>query len=154
MTADRTPRALADLARPLRRLGLAAAAAGGLGVALVAIAVTAWLVRLGLVRSPLWVVVAWLLAAVALAAAALVAWRRSERVAVRAVARTVEGAPGWRRGAVTGVLDGASAGTSAALFAAADQAAAEALDRRGPEALDPIRQRWRSSGRLGLAAVG
>ncbi len=154
MTADRTPRALADLARPLRRLGFAAAAAAGLGAALLAIAVAAWLVRLGVVRSPLWVVVTWILAFVAIGAAGLVARHRSGRVAMRAVARTVEGTPGWRRGAVTGVLDGASDGTSPALFAAADQAAADALGQRGALALDPIRQRWRSSGRLGLIAAG
>lgn len=154
MTADRTPRALADLARPLRRLGYGAAAASGIGAALLAMAIAAWLVRLGAVRSPLWVVVTWLLALVAVVAAVVVAWGRSRRVGMRAVARTVEGAPGWRHGVLIGVLDGASAGTSAALFAAADQAAAAALDQRGTEALDPIRLRWRSSGRLGLVAVG
>ena len=146
MTPHRTPEALAYLVAPLRRLGVMLVAAAGMAGVLLALAVPAWLARLGVVRSPLWVVVAWVgVAAVALAAPVVArgVWRR---FSATTVALAVEQSPGWRRGAVTALLEAPSAGTSADLLAAADEACASALGERGSAALEPERDRW--TGRL------
>lgn len=156
MTARHTPDALARLAAPLRRLGLGSTAVAGAGGAILALAVAAWLVRLGLIRSPLWVVGAWGAVAVVVAVAVAAVRRTTRQFRDATLARLVEGAPGWRRGAVTAVLEGASAGTSPELFHAADQACAAALGDRGPAALEPVRTAWERRARWagGVAVVG
>jgi hypothetical protein len=157
MTAQHTPAALARLAAPLRRLGLGGAVIVAVsGVALV-LGLAAWLVRLGLVRSPLWVIGAWVAAAAVVLGAALIARALLARLAQPALAQEVEGRPGWRRGAVTAVLEGASNDTSPALFAAADVACAGVLRDDGPVALEPVRARWsrwiRASAAAGVVAA-
>ena len=131
---------------------------GALGLAgvLLALAVPAWLARLGVVRSPLWVVVAWVAAAVAAVAAAVVARRVWRHFSDTTVALAVERSPGWRLGAVTALLEVPSAGTSPELLAAADQACASALGERGEAALGLERDRWTVRLRRGawVLAVG
>ena len=154
MTPRHTPEALARLGRPLRRLGAVAAALAAVAAAGFALAVPAWLVRLGTVRSPLWVVVAWALALAAVGAVAVVARRILRGLEADRLASMVESAPGWRQGAVTGLLGPASDGTSADLHAAADQACATMLTERGPDAVAGWRaggERWR---RIGGVAAG
>jgi hypothetical protein len=159
MTPPRTTRELDRLAIPLKRRGLAGAALGGAAAVGLALAIPAWLVRLGLVRTPLWVIIAW---GVAIAAAMVAIWRGHRAVAGfsdRELAVTVEGSAGWRRGAVTAVLDGATAGTSSELFAAADQDCAAALAERGAGALAPVaahwggRAKWAAAAAIGTAVV-
>ena len=139
MTPRRTPEALARLVVPLRRLGVLLVGAGGLAGVLLALAVPAWLARLGVVRSPLWVVVAWVAAAVAAAGAVAMARRVWRHFSDTTVALAVEQSPGWRRGAVTALLEAPSAGTSAQLLEAADQACASALGERGAAIAAPPR---------------
>ena len=142
MTPRHTPAALADLAGPLRRGGLVGVGLGGLAAVVAALALPAWLVRLGAIRSPIWVVVAWLLAAGA-GLAAYWAWRRVRAdFETRQLASRLELSAGWRRGAVTSVLEGTTAGTSEDLYAAADRACAERVTALGPETLSPLEAQW------------
>ena len=143
MSPLQTPEALAQLAAPLRRIGLGLAALAAAAGALGALALAAWLVRLGVVRSPLWVPGAWVAALTAVAASLWLGGRAVRQVSGAALARALEASPGWRRGAVSAVLEGASPGTSADLYAAADRACAEAVSSNGPTALANLRTRWR-----------
>ncbi len=146
MTVRRTPLALAQLVSPLRRVGLLLVGVSGLALVLLALAVPAWLARLHVVRSPLWVVVAWLVAAAVVAGAGLAARRIGRQFSASSVALAVERSPGWRLGAVTALLETPSEGVSSSLLAAADESCAAALGERGQEALKPARDRW--TGRL------
>ncbi len=139
MTPSRTPEALARLGQPLRRAGAAAGGLAALAAGGLALAVPSWLVRIGAVRSPLWVIGAWGLAIVAVIVATVAARWRQRGLAPNRLASTVEAAPGWRRGAVTSLLEPVSAGTSEDLLAAADEACAARLADHGPEALAGVR---------------
>ncbi|MGE0439376.1 MAG: hypothetical protein AB7L66_16635 [Gemmatimonadales bacterium] len=154
MSPRATPEALARLAAPLRRAGVTLAAGTTVGGLLGALAVGAWLVRLGVVRSPLWVPAAWLVALAGVVAAAWLTRRRFRRLTMGSLAATLDSSPGWRQGGVASVLEGASAGTSADLYQAADRACADALAARGPAALEGLTDDWRRRGRIGLAVAG
>ena len=157
MIPGRTPEALAQLGQPLRRLAAAAAGLAAVAAAGFALAVPAWLVRLGAVRSPLWVVVAWALAVAAVVGAGIAGRRLLAGLEAGRLAAMVETAPGWRCGAVTSLLEPASAGTSADLLAAADQACAAMLTDGGPAAVAPWRmgvERWRAIGAAAVVLAG
>lgn len=156
MTPRHTPDAMARLVAPLRRLGVMVVGAGGLAGVLFALAVPAWLARMGMVRSPLWVVVAWGSVVVVAGGAGIMARRVWRHFSATTVALAVERSPGWRLGAVTALLEVPSAGTSADLLAAADRACASALGERGAAALAPERDRWAGWVRRGgwLLVVG
>ncbi len=159
-----TLEALAQLVAPLRQAGVRLVGVGGLALGLLVLAVPAWLARLGIVRSPLWVVVAWGLALLVAGLTALVGRRVWRHFSTDTVALTVERSGGWRQGSVTSLLEPASAGTSPDLLAAADRSCAMALGERGAAALEPERRRWAgwartgrwalAAGVVGLAAVG
>lgn len=124
---------------------------------LAALAAPAWAVRLGVVHTPLWVLAAWGLATLGVAGAGAIAVRVFRGLAAPNLARVVEASPGWRRGSVNSVLQGAAAGTSAALYEAADVACARKLSAGGPAALAPLRSelaRRAGLGVSGLVAVG
>ncbi len=135
MIPSRTALALAEVARPLRRRlawlgGLGAAA--GLGMVL---ALAAWSARLGALRSPVWVPAAWGLGLLAAGLAGVAALRAARGFRGGSLAAWLEREGGWRRGALSGLLEPAASGTSAGLHAAADAQEADALVRRAPDAL-------------------
>ncbi len=154
MSPRATPLALTRLGAPLRRLALGGVSLGALGAALVALAIPAWLVRLGLIRSPVWVPLAWVALIGVLVLAVLVALRARRGLGDAPLARAVERGTGWRLGSVTSVLEGASAGTSDALFAAADDACAARLEAGGREALAPVRRRLVRGSKTGAGILG
>ncbi|MEZ4587024.1 MAG: DUF4175 family protein [Gemmatimonadales bacterium] len=153
MSPRLTPLALARQAGPLRRVGALAVVAGASGAALLGLAAPAWLARLGVVRSPIWVFGAWLLVAAAVSAALVVATRLWRGLAVPALAGMLDRSPGWRRGAISAVLQGPTGGTSEDLFEVADRSAADRVDREGGEALTSLRDRWRQRAWRGAAAA-
>jgi len=90
MSPRSTPLALHRLAAPLRRLALGGVSLAAVGAGLVALAVPAWLVRLGLIRSPVWVPLAWLAVLAVLALALVLALRARRGLADLPLARAVE----------------------------------------------------------------
>jgi hypothetical protein len=151
-----TGRVLDALGAPLKRTGLLAVGLLGLGAGLFALAVPALAARLGLVRSPIWVLAAWILTAVAIGFTAIRARRFLPQVKADRLARALEQTPGWRRGAVTSLLEGAATGTSDGLFRAADDACAARVDAEGPGALAGLATRLSRRARLAglVAALG
>lgn len=153
MTPRHTPDALHRLGGPLKRRSLLGVGLAGAAAVALALAIPAWLVRLGVVRSPIWVIVAWAIVMLAAGAAGWLARRAVAAFEGRRLAATLDESPGWRRGGVTAVLEGASIGTSPDLYAAADRACATALSERGAGALEPIRSRWGGRARLAGGAA-
>jgi hypothetical protein len=138
MTAVATQGALQRLAGPLRTLSGAGWLALGLGIAAVLLGGWAWAVRLGWLNAPYWVLLAWVMALAALALVAWLAWRAQARLSTGRVATQLEELGGWRRGALTSLLDTAAAGTSDALLAQADKTQALDVRNRGSAAIQPI----------------
>jgi len=134
MTSVATAQALARLARPLRAQSRAGWAAGAVGLAAFVLGGSAWLARLSVLTAPWWVLAAWGCAAVAIAVVVGVARETGGRLTLRAIARRLEEAGGWRHGAISTLLDPPAAGTSEALFGLADRAGADTLSRHGAEA--------------------
>ncbi|MBM4187231.1 MAG: hypothetical protein FJ206_07970 [Gemmatimonadetes bacterium] len=153
MRSPETARALAEIGRPLRRAGVAAVLVAGLAAGLVALAVPAWLARLGVVSSPLWVPLAWAGALIVVGLASLSSYRLIRRFEPGPLAERLEGRDGWRRGSVGGVLADPADGTSPELLAAADRTAAGAIRTRGEASLAPERERWAKRGRFGGVAL-
>src|SRR5688500_11705484 len=116
MTAAATHGALQRLAGPLRTWSGAGWLALGLGSAAVLLAGWAWAVRLGWLGAPYWVLLAWVMALAALGVVGWLAWKAHARLSIGRVARELEERGGWRRGALTSLLDTAAAGTSGALL--------------------------------------
>ncbi|MFN0178128.1 MAG: DUF4175 family protein [Gemmatimonadales bacterium] len=156
MTSGQTKDALTEIGAPIRRAGLVGLGTGAVAGVAIALAVPAWLVRLGWVRSPLWVIVAWALVGATLGIAGWLAVRLARLFDAATLANRLEHTPGWRQGAVRSVLEGAARGTSADLFAAADRSVASVVRERGVTSLDPLRRRWASWGKIafGAAAAG
>ena len=138
MTAVATHGALQRLAGPLRTWNGAGWAALGIGAAAVLLGGWAWSVRLGWLSAPYWVLLAWIMALLAVVLVAWLAWRAHARLSTGRVARQLEELGGWRRGALTSLLDTAAAGTSGALLAQADQTQALDVRQRGSAAIEPI----------------
>jgi hypothetical protein len=138
MTAIATVQALERLARPLRARSRAGWAAGAVGLAALVLGSAAWLARLNVLTAPWWVLAAWALALLALAGVAAVALHREAGFRLRAVARRLEEAGGWRRGAISALLDPPAPGTSAALLGLADRRGAETLSHEGATAATPL----------------
>src|SRR5918997_2752883 len=138
MTAVATHGALQRLAAPLRTWSGAGWIALGLGAASVLLGGWAWAVRLGWLSAPYWVLLAWSMALAALALVAWLAWRAHARLSTGRVATQLEELGGWRRGALTSLLDTAAAGTSDALLAQADETQALDIRDRGSAAIQPI----------------
>src|ERR671916_150854 len=134
MTAVATHGALQRLAGPLRTWSGAGWFAFGLGPAAVLLGGWAWAVRLGWLSAPYWVLLAWSMALAALAVVAWVPRGGPAPLSTRRVARQLEELGGWRRGALTSLLDTAAAGTSGALLQQADQAQALDIRQRGSAA--------------------
>ena len=137
MISSRTSQALGLVGRPIRRRLLWIGVLGAFtGLALV-LALAAWSARLGLLRSPIWVPMAWGVALLAAISAAIAARRASAGFRGLRLAGRLEraGEAGWRRGALSGLLEPAAIHTSAGLHAAADLQTADALVRKGPEVL-------------------
>ena len=151
MTA--TGRVLDRLAGPLRTWPMVAALAAALTGALVAFAIAAWSARLGWVEGGVWVAVAWGGAFTALGAGVWRAWRARQRATAAGLARRLEAAGAWRRGALTGVLGSSIAGTSEALFAAADAVQADGVTRSAPQVLAPVVAGARHRALLAIGAL-
>jgi hypothetical protein len=133
-TREALERLIAPLAA-LSRVGWAALALGGMGVLLGA---AAWAARLRWVDAPYWVLAAWALAFMAAGLVGWAAWRGERTLAIRRVAGGLESAGFWRSGALTSLLDAPAAGGSASLLESADRAQADAVVRRGHEAIAPL----------------
>ena len=138
MTAIATARALERLARPLRVQSRTGWAAGAVGLAALVLGSAAWLARLSVVTAPWWVLAAWALALLALGGVVAAALHRDTSLALRAIARRLEEAGGWRRGAIAALLDPPAPGTSEALFGLADRNGADTLTHHGAEAVAPL----------------
>jgi len=141
MSGRRTERALTRAAGPLRwRLGWLGAigAAGGL---LAVLAAAAWSARSGLVHSPVWVVVAWIAGPMAAIGAAAAAIRAARSLRAHPLAARLEREQAWRAGALRGLIEVASEGTSEGLREAADLATAQEVETRAADALGGARQR-------------
>jgi len=138
MTAVATVQALERLARPLRVRSRAGWAAGAVGLAAFVLGSAAWLARLSVLTAPWWVLAAWGSALLAVGAVAALAWRREAELALRAVARRLEEAGGWRHGVISALLDQPAPGTSEALFGLADRSGANTLSHQGQEAAAPL----------------
>lgn len=138
MTSSRTGQVLDALAGPLRRRHWVAWTLGATGAVTLVLGGWAWLVRLGVMRLPLWVFGAWAGAVATVAGAIWVGRRRASWLAPGPLARTLETTGRWRTGAITSLLAPAAAGTSAGLLGAADAARADELDRRAAEVVGPI----------------
>jgi hypothetical protein len=156
-TREALERLIAPLAA-LSRAGWAALALGGMGVLLGA---AAWAARLRWVDAPYWVLAAWALAFLAAGLVGWAAWRGERMLAIRRVAGGLESAGFWRSGALTSLLDAPASGGSASLLESADRAQADAVVRRGHEAIAPLAapvRRRAVAGALcavaGFAAVG
>ncbi len=135
MIDSQTARALAEVARPLRRRIALVGGIGALaGLALV-LALAAWSARVGLVHSPLWVPIAWGSGLLAGALAGALAIRTGIGLRGLPFALRLEREAGWRSGALSGLLQPAVSDTSPGLHAAADRYAAESVVARGPQAL-------------------
>lgn len=154
MTPSRTRLALDLVAGPLRVRLTAAGVAGGLGALALVLGIAAWVVRLGLVRTPLWVLAAWTLGALGAIAVAGLAWRERRRLAVGPLARAMEREGAWRTGAIGGFLEPAAESTSADLFGAADGVRAGELAARGTDAARPVAARLGKLFRAGAVALG
>ncbi|HEU5218931.1 MAG TPA: hypothetical protein VFU23_09740, partial [Gemmatimonadales bacterium] len=141
MSGRLTERALAEAARPLlwrlSWLGGAAAVAGWLLV----LAAAAWSARAGLLHSPIWVPAAWITGFVVAGACLALVFRSARALGTGRLAGRLEHDSGWRAGALRGLLQPASEGTSSGLRDAADQAAAQEVEARAPAALAPARRR-------------
>src|SRR4029077_15959259 len=153
MTAVATLQALEGLARPLRARSRAGWAAGAVGLAALVLGGAAWLARLSVLTAPWWVLAAWALALVAVGAVLALAWRREAGLALRAVARRLEEAGGWRHGAISALLDVPARGTSEALFGLADRSGAATLSSHGAAAVEPLAHAVRRRLLLGAAAL-
>src|ERR671916_361269 len=153
MTAVATHGALQRLAGPLRTWSGAGWFAFGLGPAAVLLGGWAWAVRLGWLSAPYWVLLAWIMALAALAVIAWLALRAHARLSTGRVAKELEELGGWRRGALTSLLDTAAAGTSDALLAQADQSQALDIRERGPTAIEPVAHSVRVLSLAGLVCL-
>ena len=154
MTAVATVQALERLARPLRARSRAGWAAGAVGLAALVLGSAAWLARLSVLTAPWWVLAAWALALVGGGVVVALARRHDGGLGLRAVARGLEEAGGWRHGAISALLDPPAPGTSEALFGLADRTGADTLSRHGPEAAAPLAHTARrrlAAGALALA---
>ncbi len=120
-----------------------------------AAALTAWLLRMGVVGGPLLVLGFWLACAGFLLAGFVAARRAIRSLGPWHVAAELESIGAWRRGALTTLLDPAAAGTSTQLHDAAGQARAEEVRQAATAALAPAieRQRALARGALGVVAV-
>jgi hypothetical protein len=105
--------------RPLWMAHLLRRLAPGLAVACSALAVAAWMARLGWGGAAAWVALAWLVVLLALVTVAWRARRRARDLAPAGIAARLEAAGAWRFGALTTLLDPLAAGTSPALHEAA-----------------------------------
>jgi hypothetical protein len=153
MSAGLTERALTAAARPLlwrlSWLGGIAALAGWLLV----LTIAAWSARAGLLHSPVWVPAAWITGFLAAVAVLTLALRSARRLLPHRLAGRLEHDSGWRSGALRGLLEPVSDGTSVGLRAAADQAAALEVEARAPAALGRDRSRMARFLAGGVAGV-
>ena len=133
-TREALERLIAPLAA-LSRAGWAALALGGMTALLGA---AAWAARLRWVDAPYWVLAAWTMALLAAGLVGWAAWRGEKMLQVRRVAGGLERAGLWRSGALTSLLDAPAAGGSASLLESADRTQADAVLRRGHEAIAPL----------------
>lgn len=132
----RTAKALTDAGRPLRRRLTGLLAFAPMAVFVATLAMTGWGMRLGALRSPLYVPVAW---AIGLALAGFVLtllFRSRGRFTIRGVAHQLESS-GWRRGSLQRFLEPAAIGTSGGLYTAADTTTATGVAGGAPAALEP-----------------
>ncbi len=153
-----TGRVLDRLAAPLRRWLVATGLIGSVAASAAIFGIAAWAARLGWVAGGIWVGAAWGAALAALGAGILFARRAVRRGTSADAARLLERSGAWRAGALTGLLAGPALGTSDDLLAAADVAAAGAVDEQGPAVLAPLVLRRRrhalvASGFLGLSVI-
>lgn len=152
MTGGQTEQALRASARPLvwrmAWLGGVAALAG----LLLVLALAAWSARAGLLRTPLWVPVTWIAAFLVGALCLALVLRSARGLGTHRLAARLERESTWRSGALRGLLEAPSEGTSSALRAAADHATALDVTTRAPAALG--RELSRIGTLLASAAVG
>ncbi len=141
MSAGLTERALHAAARPLLwRLGWLGGIAALAGLLLV-LATAAWSARAGLLHSPVWVPTAWIAGFVTAGVCVALVLRSARCLDAHRLAGRLEHNSGWRAGALRGLLEPVSEGTSSGLRAAADQATALEVEIRVPAALGPERSR-------------
>ncbi len=139
---SRTGGVIASLLQGFRRLNLIAWAGASIGGLALVLGVAAWGARLGWFSQPWWVLAAWGAVGALAGASLLVAQRRAQRLSPSWLAERLE-ASGFRRGALTGHLEPAAAGTSADLLAVADQRQAEELSARAPNLVNVLEQPFR-----------
>jgi hypothetical protein len=139
--------ALDDIARPLGATRGGVRLLAGVAAAILAFAIAAWIYRLNATAAMVWVIVAWVAALSATVAGVLIARRAMQRTTALHIGHAMEAGGSWRRGALTTLLEPAAPGTSPALHAAAADAQADEVRRRGRTAVEPMLIVQRGHGR-------
>jgi len=143
-----SPRPTADvvreLVRPLRSLDVLAWIGLSLGAAALILGSLAWMARIGWFNAPYWVLLAWMLVLLSTLALLVVGRRQLARLTPTWAAGRLEEAGPWRSGAISSLLDRPAPGTSASLYAAADQARATELRTEGHSALHSTTRRLKN----------
>ncbi len=151
-----TELALEQAARPLRLRRHTAWIVAALGAAMLLLGVMAWLARLEVIRTLVWVPAAWI-GTVLLVLAASWGWHRAlAGLATRSLAEWLERSGAWRLGALRALLERTQSGSSSELAQAADSESAAAVGARAPQALEPLGARLTRevSGGFALLALG
>lgn len=135
-------------ARPLRRAHAFRRLVPGLALALAALAIAAWVVRMDWGGAATWTVLGWFGVLAALGVALLGVGRGLRRLSPRDVAANLERRGAWRRGALTTLLDPLAPGTSTALHEAAADREVRRVSAEAAEVLaDEVRGERRRAGR-------
>lgn len=153
MTGHRTGEALGALAAPLRRRSTLVTAVAVVGSMLAVLGATAWLARIGVLRTPLWVLLAWAGAFSVGGWIVREGWRVLRRFAPDPLAEMLEASGQFRAGSVRLLLEPSALGTSEGLFGAADLHQAGEVRREGPVALADTWAGMRRRTRLALVAA-
>jgi hypothetical protein len=149
---SRTGLALTEFVAGIRRLSFVAWGGVGLGAACLGLGLAAWGARLGLFTAPWWVLATWGLVVGVSGVLVVLGTRGVSRLSAGWLAAQFE-SMGFRRGALSGHLEPAAAGTSTALLSLADTRQAEELRAKAPAFLRQVLSPFRRHATQGAMAL-
>jgi hypothetical protein len=149
---SRTGTSLASLSRGFRRLSLAGWAGLAVGSGAWLLAAAAWGARAGWFGQPAWVLATWAVFVLLVGTMAVLGVRGVRRLSAGWLAGQFESL-GFRRGALSGHLEPAAAGTSPGLLALADERQASELAERAPDFIGRLRIPFRRRAYHGAAIL-